>query len=230
MRQAINSGMQVLALAAASAAGLAAAGGAAAQSAGQWTVKAGIAKVTPKVDSGDVSAPALPGTRSDVGPDTKPIASIAYGLTDKVSVDLELGMPFKHKLYGAGAIAGTGQLGTVKALPLTALVQYRFFRPDAQFRPYVGIGATFAWFADETGSGALTAISDIGGPPTTFKVKHKLALGIQLGLVMNINERWFADFSYLKARLKTDVNYSSGQFQQIALDPQAVSIGLGVKF
>ncbi len=226
MKLRISSVLKVLALGAA----LAATGAVSAQSAGQYAVRLGVGKITPQVKSGDVSAPALPGTKADVGPDTQPVFSIAYGLTDNITADLELGLPFKHKLYGAGSIQGTGQLGSVKALPPTLLIQYRFFKPDALFRPYVGVGATYAYFADETGSGRLTAISDIGGPPTTFSIKNKLAATAQIGLVMNINERWFADAAYSKTRLKTKVSFSSGQTQDMTLDPQAVHIGIGYKF
>lgn len=214
----------------AAAAVMAVASGASAQSAGQWTAKVGIAKITPKVKSGDVSAPALPGTKADIGSDTKPVFSFSYSLTDNVSAELDLGMPFKHTLYGDGAIKGTGKLGTVKALPPTFLVQYRFFKPEAMLRPYVGAGVTVAYFAKETGSGQLTSISDIGGPPTTFKVKNKLATSLQAGLVYNINDRWFADVAYIKSFLKTKVDFSSGQTQDITLDPQVVSFGIGYKF
>lgn len=214
----------------AAAAVMAVASSASAQSAGQWTAKVGVAEITPKVKSGDVSAPALPGTKAAIGSDTKPIFSFSYSLTDNVSTELDLGMPFKHTLYGDGAIKGTGELGTVKALPPTLLVQYRFFKPDAMLRPYVGAGVTYAYFAKETGSGRLTAISDIGGPATTFKVKNKLATSIQAGLVYNINERWFADVAYIKSFLKTKVDFSSGQTQDITLDPQVISFGIGYKF
>jgi len=61
------------------AAAMAAAGSASAQSAGQWTVMAGLNKVTPKVDSGDISAPALPGSKAEVGSDTQPVIMITYG-------------------------------------------------------------------------------------------------------------------------------------------------------
>ncbi len=206
------------------------AGSAAAQSAGQFTLKAGIGKITPKVTSGDVSAPALPGTKADVGPDTQPIFAIGYGITDNISACLDLGLPFEHKLYGAGAIQGTGELGKVKALPPTLLLQYRLFKPDATLRPYVGVGATYAYFADETGSGRLTAISDIGGPPTTFSIKNKLAATIQIGLAYNINARWFADLGITKTKLKTKVSFSSGQTQDMTLDPQSVSLAVGYKF
>ncbi|NHZ80555.1 outer membrane beta-barrel protein [Massilia sp. CCM 8695] len=214
----------------AAAAVMALASSASAQSAGQWTAKVGVAEITPKVKSGDVSAPALPGTKAAIGSDTKPIFSFSYSLTDNVTAELDLGMPFKHTLYGAGSIEGTGKLGTVKALPPTMLVQYRFFKPEAMLRPYLGVGITYAYFAKETGSGQMTAISDIGGPPTTFKVKNKLAGSLQAGLVYNINERWFADVAYIKTFLKTKVDFSSGQTQDITLDPQVISFGIGYKF
>lgn len=201
-----------------------------AQSAGQWSAKVGVTKVTPKVESSDVTAPALPGTRSDVGPDTQPTFAFSYSFTDNVSVELDLGLPYKHKIYGAGAIEGVGQLASVTALPPTALVQYRFFSPLATLRPYVGLGATYAYFARETGSGQLTAVTNIGGPPTTFSIKNKLAATGQIGLIYNISERYFADIFLSKSWLKTEVSFSSGQTQKMTLNPQAMGISAGYKF
>jgi outer membrane protein len=99
---------------------------ASAQSAGQWTAKFGANKITPKVESGDFSAPALPQTQADVGSDTEPVLVFDYGMTDNISLGIPLGLAYKHTLYGAGAIEGSGKLGTSKVLPVTALVQYRF--------------------------------------------------------------------------------------------------------
>jgi outer membrane protein len=219
-----NSGAALLAVAA-----LAAAPGALAQ-AGQWSVKAGVGKITPKVESGDVSAPALPGTKADVGPDTQPIFALAYGLTDNVSLELDLGLPYEHAISGAGAIQGTGVLGTVKALPPTLFAHYHFMKPGALVRPFVGLGATYAYFADETGSGQLTAISDIGGPPTTFNIKNKLAATVQIGVSVNVTPRWFADVCISKTFLKTRVSFSSGQTQDMTLNPQAVTLAVGYRF
>lgn len=209
---------------------LAAVSGASAQSAGQWTAKGGVGKITPKVTSGDVSAPALPGSKADIAADTQPVFAFAYGLTDNVSVELDLGLPYKHDISGAGAIDGVGVLGTVKSLPPTLFVHYRFFKPDAPLRPYAGVGATYAYFTDETGSGKLTALSDIGGPPTTFKVKSKLAATLQVGVVYNINARCFVDGNISKTFLKTKVTFSSGQTQDLQLDPQALTLAVGYKF
>jgi outer membrane protein len=212
------------------AASMAAAAGASAQAAGQWTAKVGINKITPKVESGDISAPALPGSKGDVSPDTKPILVFDYGITDNISAELDLGLPYKHEISGAGAIAGTGKLGTVEALPPTAFIQYRFFAPTAMVRPYVGAGITYAYFQKATGSGQMTALTNTGGPGTTFKIDNKVAGTLQGGVTVGINERWFADLAVAKSWLKTKVHFSTGQTQDMTLDPLAVSVGIGYKF
>ena len=226
MKVLLNTTVKMLALAAA----MTVASSASAQGAGQWTTTFGVKKITPKVESGDLSAPALPQTKADVGSDTQPVLVFDYGLTDNITVEIPLGLPFKHTLYGAGAIAGTGKLGTSEVLPATALVQYRFFDPKASVRPYLGAGATFAYSTKTTGSGQLTALLDVGGPPSTFKVKNKLAATVQAGVAVAINDRWFANAEVTKTFLKTKATFSTGQTQDIKFDPLGVSVGIGYKF
>ncbi|MBD8532738.1 MULTISPECIES: OmpW family protein [unclassified Massilia] len=226
MKVRINSVAKTLVAAAA----LACAAGASAQSAGQFTAKFGFNQLTPKVESGDISAPALPFTKADVSRDIQPVVIIAYGLTDNISLEGALGTPYKHKIMGAGSIAGTGELGTVEALPPTLFAQYRFFAPNAAFRPFVGIGATYAYFMKERGSGKLTALTNPGGNPTTFDIDNKFTYTAQVGVAMNLSEKWFADVTVNKSRLRTDVHFSTGQNQHMKLDPVAVVLAVGYKF
>lgn len=212
------------------AAALTLASSASAQSAGTWMGKIGFNKITPKVDSGDVSAPALPHTKADVGTDTQPIFSISHMLNDNISFELDLGLPYKHDLFGAGAIRGTGKLGSAEALPPTVFIQYRFFAPAATVRPYAGLGLSYVHFQKETGSSQLTAVLNTGGPATTFSLDNKFAASLQLGATVALNARWFADAAVIKTLLKTKIAYSTGQTQDITLDPLAVNIGIGYKF
>lgn len=210
---------------------LGAAAGASAQAAGEWTAKVGINQIRPVVESGNISAPALPNSKADVSADTKPIFVFGYSFTDNISAELDLGVPYRNKLYGADGIAGTGKLGSVQSLPPTAFLQYRFFTPDVKFRPYVGAGVTYAYFRKAEGSGQMTALTNIGGSePTTFKVKNKVAGSIQLGTAYAFNEKWYLDVSLVKTFLKTKVNFSTGQTQDIRLDPQSINIGVGYRF
>jgi len=202
-----------------------------AQSKGTWSVKVGFNKITPKVDSGDMSAPALPGTKADVASDTEPIFAGSYMLTDNVSVELDLGVPYKHEMLGAGSIQGTGKLGTAEALPPTLFLQYRFKEAKSMFRPYVGLGLTYAYFQKETGSGALTAITDTGATtPTTFRLDNRFALSPQVGITYAINDKWFIDANVVKTFLKTTSHFSTGQTLDIKLNPVAISIAIGYQF
>jgi outer membrane protein len=190
----------------AAACAMAVASSASAQSAGQWTAKVGAGKITPKVESGDVSAPAMPNAKVAIGSDTEPVFIFAYGLTDNISAELDLGVPYKHKLYGAGSLAGTGQLATVEALPPSA------------------------FFQQATGSGGLTALLNTGGPASTFKIDGKAAATLQAGVAVNLNPRWFVDMTVTKTYLKVENKYSTGQTQQVKLDPVGVILAVGYKF
>jgi outer membrane protein len=210
---------------------LAVAAGASAQSMGQFTVSVGANQLKPNVTSGAISAPALPNSLGDVSKDTQPVAVITYGLTDNISVETAIGTPYKHKLYGAGAIAGTGQLGTVKALPAIALLQYRFFEPSARIRPFVGLGVTYAMFQKETGSFAMTALTNPGGgTPTTFRIDNKWTYSGQVGVQFNIDQKWFANAAFIKTKLSTDVHFSTNQNQHMKLDPDSYILSVGYKF
>jgi len=226
MKKHTNSAVKWLALAAA----MGAASGASAQSAGQWMVKVGLNKVVPHVKSEPISAPALPNSLADIGEDVQPVVTIGRMLTDNISAELDLGTPYKHKLYGAGGLQGTGVLATSEVLPPTAFLQYRFLTPDSKFRPYAGLGVTYAMFRHETGSGQLTALLNPGGTPVTFGMKSKWAATAQIGATWAFKENWFADINYAKSKLKTSATFSTGQTQKARLDPSALSIGIGYSF
>lgn len=204
------------------------AGAAQAQQAGSWLARVGATNINPHVTSGDLTAPSLPGTKADIDDSTQLSGGITYMLTDNWAVDVPLALPFKHTLVGDGAIAGAGKLGDVRALPVTVLGQYRFGAADAQFRPYVGAGATYAKFYRERSTGVLSALT--GGSPTTFSVDSKLGLTIQAGLNYMINERWFVDGMIAKTFLKTRTHLSTGQTLDTKLDPITLSFGVGMRF
>ena len=92
-----------------------------------------------------MSGPALPGTKTALGSDIEPVLILSYMLSDHWSAELGLGLPYKHELFGDGAIAGSGKLGTAEVLPPTAYIRYRFRNPKTAFRPYVGLGFTYAY-------------------------------------------------------------------------------------
>ena len=215
----------------AAAAALAACELASAQSAGSWLARVGVTHLAPDVNSGNLSAPSFPNTKVDAKSNTQLGGGITYMLTDNLAVDVPLATPFKHDLTGDGAIAGVGKLGSTKAIPATLMMQYRFNEANAAFRPYVGLGVTYAYFYDEKTTATLNGLT--GGTlanPTTAKVDNKFGALAQLGFVYNFNERWFVDASYAKSFLKTTIHLSSGQSIKTKLDPNVFAVAVGYRF
>lgn len=196
-----------------------------------WSIQAGINKVAPKVQSGDLTAPALPGTKVGVDNDTRPILSANYQYNDHVAAELILGAPYTHTLYGDGAIAGVGAIGRVDVLPPTIMGQYRFLDAQAKWRPYVGLGLTYAYFRNATGSGALTALTNTGSATsTTFSVNSAWGISPQIGVIYELQDTWFADLSITKTYLKTQANFSTGQTIDVTLNPVSIGFSLGRHF
>jgi outer membrane protein len=207
---------------------LAAGGAAHAQQAGRWIAQIGVTNISPDVDSGNLTAPSLPGTKVDIKSDTQLSGAVVYMMTDHWAIDVPLALPFKHDIVGAGAIAGVGKLGDVKALPITVLAQYRFGAPDAKVRPYLAAGPTYAKFYHERSTGTLSALT--AGSPTTLTVESKLGLTVEAGASFMLNERWSLDAAIAKTFLKTKTSLSTGQTIDTRLDPTSVMVSVGYLF
>ena len=135
-----------------------------AQKAGTWFGGVGATRIDPNTSSGNLSAPSAPGTQVDIGPDTQPTLFLGYMLTDHWSVEVPVGFGFEHDINGAGAIGGTGRIGTTKVLPVSVFAQYRFLEPESRFRPYVLGGLTYAYFY-----GVVNANFSLGAAASLFK-------------------------------------------------------------
>jgi outer membrane protein len=201
-----------------------------AQKAGSFTLEFGITTLAPQVKSGDLSPPAFPNTKADVSDDTSFTGGVSYMLSDNIALNVPLGIGFKHDITGAARAQGFGKLATVKALPVTLFGQYRFGAANATVRPYVGAGLTYAYFYGEKGSAALTALTNPGGAPTTLSVKAQLVPSVQLGMIYNINEKWYLNGHYVKTFVTAKTKFSTGQTQNIKLNPDAFSVAVGYKF
>ncbi len=213
--------------------GLMAAGSAQAQLKldGRVSARIGLTTIMPAVKSGDLSTPSLVGTKIDVGDATQVTGGISYALSDNIIIDLPLGLPFEHKIVGAGAIDGVGRLGTVQALPMTLLAQYRFGDSSAKLRPYVGAGATYARFFRARSTAALSGLTGgLPSKPTTLSMKSTSGPTVQLGALYKWDKRWGVDVAATYVRLKTTGTLSTGQTIETRLDPTAISVALDYSF
>ncbi|MDH0417912.1 OmpW/AlkL family protein [Delftia tsuruhatensis] len=202
-----------------------------AQSAGTWSVRLGATRIDPQTSSGWLSTPSFPDTRVDVKANSQLTGGVTYMVTNNWAIDVPMGLPFKHDFVGNGAISGTGKLGRTKVLPATVFAQYRFGEANSAFRPYLGLGVTYAKFFGERTTTSLNGLT--GGTlanPTTASVDSKWGLTPQIGFVYNFNERWFLDVAYYKSFLKTTAHLSSGQSVSLKLNPNVYAIGIGYRF
>jgi outer membrane protein len=196
-----------------------------------WSFRLGATQITPHVQSGNLTTPSFPGTKADIGANTQLSGGVNYKLDERWAIDVPLALPFEHALYGAGAIQGVGQLGTVKALPVTVLMQYQLSPENATFKPYVGVGLTYAKFYGETGTAVLTSITG-GTPsnPTTPRIESRWAPSFQVGARFTLTEIWHLDVTYVKTYFDTQNKLSTGQTLDATINPSAVSFGLGRSF
>ncbi len=201
-----------------------------AQSAGTWLVKGGFNGIAPAVKSGDLSAPSLPGSQVDVASANSLIATATYMLTNSASVEFVAGLPYKHDIQGAGALAGVGKLGSIKQISPTVFAQYRFMAPTATLRPYLGVGLTYAYFYGAEGSAALTALTNPGGPATRLSSTSGLGLSPQVGMTIQLHERWYLDASIIKTFLKNSTTLSTGQKIDTTLNPLSTNVSIGYRF
>ena len=215
----------------ATAAALLATGSAFAQAAGSIVVYGGAAQINPQVESGDLTAPSLAGTKVDVKKASSFVGGITYYWTDNISIDLPIAAPFKHDVIGAGAIDGVGKLGTVKSLPVTLLAQYRFGDANSTFRPFVGAGVTYGYFFKPKATAVLSGITG-GTPsnPTTLSMKSRFGTTLEVGAAYNVTKDWSASLSFTKTFIKTTGSLSTGQTIETTLDPVSIKFGVGYRF
>lgn len=215
----------------ATAASLLATGSAFAQSAGSIVVYGGAAQITPQIESGDLTAPSLAGTKIDVKKASSFVGGITYYWTDNISIDLPISAPFKHDVVGAGAIEGVGKLGTVRSLPATLLAQYRFGDANSSFRPFVGAGVTYGYFYKPKATATLSGITG-GTPsnPTTLSMKSRFGTTLEVGGAFNVTKDWSASLSFTKTFIKTTGSLSTGQTIETTLDPVSIKFGVGYRF
>ena len=206
------------------------AGAAHAQAAGNVMVQLGWNKIMPKVKSDDLSAPSLPGSKIDIKSASALFFTATYMITGDISVEVLGGLPYKHDIVGAGAVAGVGKIGSVNQVSPTVLLQYRFLAADAPLRPYIGAGPTFAKFYGSSGSAALTAFTNPGGPPTKIGGDTEWGGTLQAGANYKIDKHWFLDAEVLKTFISTKAQLSTGQSTSAKLNPIAINASIGYTF
>lgn len=179
--------------------------------AGNVQLKVGGSVLAPQnADNGRVA-----GAKAEVSNELGFTPSVEYFVGQSpVSVELLLATPFKHQV----ALNGT-QVATFKHLPPTLTVKYNF-APNAQFNPYVGVGATSAiTFAEKSPLGKLKADNTLG-----------VAGQVGFNYKPEIDKNWgvFVDVRY--AQVEADLTLDGANIGTLEVNPWVYSFGYSYRF
>lgn len=143
-----------------------------------------------------------------------PEVDFSYFFTPNVAAELILTVPQQHTLTSS---AVGGEIGTLKHLPPTLLLQYHFEAPG--YKPYIGAGVNFTRFSDVdlTVAGAEIKSTSTGG-------------ALQVGVDVPLTKTMYFNFDVKKVYIGTEVYLGGVKQGTFKVDPLLVGVGLGWRF
>jgi outer membrane protein len=157
---------------------------------------------------------AIPNTGASVGSSDTLGVSLGYFITDSLAAEAELGIPPKFDLSGAGSFSQFGKLGEARLWAPALLLKYYFNKPDAKFRPYAGLGFTYAWFTDAHITNTSFEQGVLGGPTST-STDRSWAPVFNVGFNYSFTKHWFAGFSLSYVPLNVTATFDTTAQNQL---------------
>lgn len=143
-----------------------------------------------------------------------PELDLSYFFNKNVAVELVLTVPQKHTLHSS--VLGR-DIGTLKHLPPTLMVQYHF---DTQgFKPYVGAGINYTRFSGVDVMGGAASID-----------KNSWGPALQVGVDIPLTGNMYLNFDLKKVYIRTDVYAGGANLGTFKVDPMLLGVGLGWRF
>lgn len=175
-----------------------------------------------------------PGGLLDVGDASTTGFGYAYHFTPQWSVEVALGIPPRHKVYGRGFLEPFGQISSVKQLPPTVFVNYRFGEIIPRLTPLVGLGVNYTKFSSAHSTASGDAAS---GGSTKINVSDSWGLAAHVGLNFQIDKNWALVGTVATAKVKSDMKAVTStrtgdvtRTTTIDFRPIAYSMSLGYSF
>ncbi|HYD96025.1 MAG TPA: OmpW family outer membrane protein [Noviherbaspirillum sp.] len=199
------------------------------------TVRIGIAHldINSKSDNFTTNGPAFLTPQPagiTVGDATTLVAAYTRKLSPNLDLDVVLGIPPRHDVFGRGTLAPFGVVAKVKQASPTVFVNYNFGDEQSKLRPFVGVGINYTRFFNRQS----TAAGDLAsGGPTRIKLTDSWGLAAQAGLTYKLDERWSVSGSVAAAKVKSDLTATTGSIERktsIDFRPLVVSLCVGYSF
>ena len=177
---------------------------------GDWIIRGGVGMVSPEstafVDSTD-------DLRISVDDGTSAVISATYMFSSNFGFEVLAAWPFSHDIM-AGPADGSAELkiAETKHLPPTFTFQYQF-APDANFRPYAGLGLNYTLFFDEE-------LDQTVFPGLDLSIDDSFGVAAQLGADIKMSDTWMLNVDIRYISIAPDVTLSDG------VDPETIGIDI----
>lgn len=194
--------------------------------AGDIIIRGGIGLVEPVESSTDlvIQTPELgtaDGVRVGLNNDVSVGGMLGYFISDRVSLELLIGLPFEHDIIAAGDYAQLGTLGSTKHVPPILTFNYFLLDKRSSIQPYIGAGFNYTYFFDEETTDTLTAsvgtIANIAaGAPlgvtatsTELSIDSMLAPALAIGSDFKLSKRFGLNAAVYWAKADTTANITA---------------------
>jgi len=180
-----------------------------------WMIRVRALGVLPEARGSSVTVGGFPVLSSpnsglSIGNSLVPEADISYFFTPNIAAEVVLGVT-PHWITGTGTLNNI-DVGHAWLLPPTLMLQYHFTQFGA-FKPYVGVGANYTVFFNQSAGMAPTPLPAAGGAVatiTSLHVNNAFGAAAQAGFDYMLDQHWGLNVDVKKLYLQP--GYSATAF------------------
>ena len=179
-----------------------------AQSAGSWTIGAGVHHVAPTSNNGTLTATPLGNLKMDIGENARPSITAEYFISDNLGIEALGALPFQHDID----VVGVGRVGTTKHLPPTFSLQYHFGKGNV--RPFIGAGVNYTRFFSTKTTGPIAG--------SKLSLSDSWGLAGHIGVDFKVSDKGSIRLDYRKIDIDTKVKLNGanlGTKNSVNIDP-----------
>ena len=213
-----------------------------AQQAGDTIVAIGAARVSPDLSLGALTSvgpyasafnPLTSGATASTGYAETLSFSVLRMFTNNVAVEFSLGVPptINVDVYLPSSSLSLSRAAKADVLTPAAVAKYLFLNPTDNFRPYAGLGLTYASFRNVRADTSNATLNLLAGTSSTLS--SSWAPVYNLGFIYNFTDRLSVNASVSYIPFKTDITFvGSGTTTTGSMDvnPTDYVVRIGYKF
>lgn len=176
------------------------------QEAPRWLLQAGLHPIQPKPDSHSLLS---------VSDGVAATLAATYMVSPHWGIELMTALPVEHDVQ----LKSSGQVGSVKHVPPTFSLQYRFLEPDGRTHAYVGVGLNYTLFTSQHTTGAWAG--------SKLDLDRSYGPAAQVGFDMDIGKTSFIGIDARWFDIDSNATLNGTSLGTVQIDPYAVGLTIG---